>query len=83
LCKGHITDTNLHQVRFYSMILVYSQRRLIFSVSNNVIVTGTCPELENVVHMARARDVTGVKLVKICSPLQKLTGKWKGLYCNL
>jgi len=65
------------------MILVYSQRGLSFSVSNNVIVMGTCPELENVVNMAKARDVTGVKLVQICSPLQKLTGKWKGLFCNL
>jgi hypothetical protein len=57
------------------MILVYSQRRLSSCVSNNVIVTGTCPELENVVHMAKARDVTVVKLVQIFSPLQKLTGK--------
>jgi len=40
---------------------------------------GTCLELENVVNMGKARDVTGVKLVQICSPLQKLTGKWKGL----
>jgi hypothetical protein len=64
------------------MILVYSERRLSSIVSNNVIVTGTCPELESVEHMVKARNVTSVKLVQICSPLQKLTGKWKGLCYN-